>query len=570
MRLTKRSFSVLCIVALPVGFWIYVILKYAVNIPWFDDLDPFPDFLRQWNGASAVSEKIRFLFQPNNEHRMVVGKLSALLYYELFGTLNFVFLQIVGACFTIGTFLLFLLSFRSSKINIMYFLPVPFLLFQLQYHLIFLWSITSLQHQSAIFFICFSIFCLSRDRFWWALFMAVCTTFVMSSGIFVWVGGGAILLWRLNFRQLAVWCVTGLGAIGLYFHGMSSQGNESGIDFIVHAPHRALIGLFTFLGGTFDVFPWLREEMRAVLPAILSPFVVIWVIIWLLVMYLPRVNQLFRTQRTMPAFFKSLAPTGNEMSPLPVFLLGVLVFLLANAAAIGLFRTRFGLSVMLVSNYKLYPALFLIVGYLTLIWALQGKVLQKRVFWVFMPVSLLIWLLSAFNYLPGISERRKNLLIGAYNQHHNAYGLGHIPFSKAAGYYDSLMKETVAKGIYQYPQESDFLIPVIRKVENSVPEKHDYAIEIVNNAVRIQAGDGKYSYGKRDGKFPFLVGEGRLYLFKLEQHGYTGRNIFKQFDKGAGIEIPLSTMKPGTYKLGIVTVSGSEMSANMLDQITIP
>jgi hypothetical protein len=570
MSLTKKNFTVLCLTALPVSFWIFVILKYAVNIPWFDDLDPFPDFLRQWIKADSASEQIRLLFQPNNEHRMVLGKLSALFYYKFFGSLNFIFLQIVGACFTLGTFLLFWLSFRSSKINNLYFLPVPFLLFQLQYHLAFLWSITSLQHQSVIFFICFSIFLLSRDRFLLALLIAVCTTFVMSSGIFVWVGGAAILLWRLNFRHLAVWCVTGAMAIGLYFHGMTTQGNESGLDFLVQSPHLALLGLLTFLGGTFDVFPWLPVEVRSILPALFSPFVLFWIVVWLLAMYLPKVRQLFRVSWTMPAVFRSLVPIGTERNAFPVFLLGVLVFLFANATAIGLFRTRFGLSVMLVSNYKLYPALFLITGYLTFLWAFQGKILQKRIFQISLPVAILIWLLSCYNYLPAISERRKNLLIGAYNQNHNAYGLGHIPFSKAAAYYDSLMKETVQTGLYQYPEESSFLVPAIRKVENTLPVKHAYVIEKRHDAVRINDLTGNFSYGKRDGKFPFVINNGQLYLYKMDQHGYTGRNIFKQFDRGAGIEIPFSSMKPGVYKLGIVTVKGSEIEASILHQITIP
>ncbi len=65
------------------------------------------------NGSTAHHCLIigRLLFQPNNEHRMVIGKLVTLFYYGITGHLNFTFLHIAGACFTLGTLWLFWTSF---------------------------------------------------------------------------------------------------------------------------------------------------------------------------------------------------------------------------------------------------------------------------------------------------------------------------------------------------------------------------------------------------------------------------------------------------------------------------
>lgn len=97
---------------------------------------------------------------------MVIGKLVTLIYFWLTGKLNFTFLHIAGACFTMGTLYLFWLSFKESKINWWYFLPIVFLFFQLQYYLVYLWAICSLQHQPVVFFLCLSMFFFIQRAFW--------------------------------------------------------------------------------------------------------------------------------------------------------------------------------------------------------------------------------------------------------------------------------------------------------------------------------------------------------------------------------------------------------------------
>ena len=154
---------------MPVVLWIGVILYYSVNLPWYDDFDPFPDFLHKWITSNSFPDRLKLLFQPNNEHRMVVGKLATLVYYSVTGHLNFTFLHIAAALFTLGTLVVFWRAFKRSNLSVWYFLPVPFLLFQLQYHLIFLWAICGWQHQPVVFFVVLSMFLLSGKRFAGAL-----------------------------------------------------------------------------------------------------------------------------------------------------------------------------------------------------------------------------------------------------------------------------------------------------------------------------------------------------------------------------------------------------------------
>lgn len=566
----NRRILLTAISILPILIWVFVIIRYVVNIPWFDDFDPFPDFLREWIADESAAARLELVFRPNNEHRMVFGKLAALVYYLVTGHLNFIFLQLVGACFTLGTCFILWTSFQSSKINWWYFLPVPFLLFQFQYYLVFLWSICSLQHQPVIFFICLSMFFLSKERFYFAILAAFCATFAMSNGIFVWIGGVAILVSRTNFRQLGLWCFLGAVAIGLYFYGMSAQGNESSVDFLLKNPHLSVLGFLAFLGGLFDIFPWLKIEFRSTLPVVTSLFVITWLMMWLVTIFAPASRRYFKFPKQIPAILRRFNPESSNGKELSAFTLGVLVFLISNALIIGLLRPRFGFFVMLVSNYKIYPAVFLSVTYLAFLTSTIDSGLQKSGFKIALVISLLIWCFSAFNYLPAISERRKYLLVNAYNQQHNAFGLGHIPFSNGAVYVDNLMKGLVEKGIYSYPQETSFLISEIEKVKNSPSREMDVTSKIENGQIQISDSHARFSFGFYDGVYPFIVSKDRCYLFKMTQNQYIGRNILREFRKGSQIEIPESSLLPGLYKLGIVRINGSLTNSGTIGEITIP
>jgi hypothetical protein len=564
---SNKKLAISAAMTLPVLLWVFVILYYSVNLPWYDDFDPFPDFLRKWITDPSFSDRLTLLFQPNNEHRMVIGKLVTLAYYWVTGHLNFTFLHIAGACFTLGTLRIFWLSFARTKINWWYFLPVPFLLFQLQYHLVFLWAICSLQHQPVVFFISLSMFLLSRERFGWAVLAAVCATYAMSNGIFVWPAGVMILLLRSNYKQLTVWLIAGAVAVGLYFYGMSAQGNESSMEFFAKYPHLSVLGFFAFLGGLFDFFPEKTIVVRSALPVLMGFLVTIWIAIWLYKQLLPWLTRTFNRPKNIPY-------TGQETSidkkNQDMFLLGILTFLLVNALIIGLLRPRFGFFVMIVSNYKMYPALFLIVAYLTFINTVKGKQVQEWIFQFTLTTSVIIWGFSIYGYLPVIAERNKYLTVNGYNQEHNGLGLGHVPFSTSAAYVDTMMKQMVSWDVYKYPDAPEKLAMEIRKMQNPMPAEEGILISTHGNVLHIHDPQSSMWLNRNNGHYAFVRDARQLYFFKMTPQAYSGRNIFKQYDKGADTEIPLTALKPGSYDLGIIHVENGKSQGGILRKITIP
>lgn len=531
--------------ALPIGLFFLTLLQFSVNVPWFDDFDPFPDFLRKWMAANDLSTQIGLIFQPNNEHRMIFGKLGTLLYYWVCGELNFTFLHWLGFGFTLGTLAIFIAVFRHQQISWVYLIPLLFFLFQLQYHMTSLWAITALQHQPVIFFVCLTSYLLSKKQVGWAMLTGLCANFAMSNGIFIWPAGAVILFAQGRYKLLMSWIVVGIAGVFFYFRGMQTLNNESSFGYFLQHPHQTFFGFFTFIGGLFDFFPDRSTLERSILPTIGGMLMV-----GTLVLALWKVWGLFKK--------RVLA----EQEGL-VFLLGVSTYLLANASIIAFLRPRFGYFVMIVSNYKIYPALFLMViyGYYLV---LNRPQLQRNYFKIALGVSIGIWALSLLHYWPTINERRKTLLAGAFNQQYNGFGLGFAPHTPAARYIDSLMKFQVGRRVYHYPTTLAGVVDALKK-----PSKFPIApqLDYLPDGLLIREETYSFSSEINGALYVVLTSENRQYLFKLEPNLYTGRNWLKRYTSGASLTIPYEMIDPGTYKVGFVLVRDNTPKATYYQTI---
>ncbi|GAB2781035.1 hypothetical protein GCM10027275_25760 [Rhabdobacter roseus] len=556
--------------ALPLIFWWYVLLRYSINVPWFDDFEVFPDFLRQWLAAESLGQHWQLLIKANNEHRMVFAKLLTAGYFSFTQSLNFTFLHVAGAFFTMGTFWILWRVFQESAFPAWYFIPAAFLLFQLQPSMIFLWAICGLQHQPVVFFVCLSMYLLARNRLGWAILAAVCASFAMSSGLFVWTGGVAILLLRSQYRYLAAWVGTALVSGVLYFRGMETQGNEESISFFMQHPHLSFLGFFAFLGGLFDFAPERSIEVRTAVPILVAIVLMTGVLAWLLGLVLPWIRNNFGKNLQVPGWLSKLGTSSAQRPVLRDFTLGLLFFLLANAAIIGFLRPRFGFMVMVVSNYKIYPALFLITCYLAWLNGTYSGTRQKKGVQAALVLSMGIWAMSMLHYLPGIIERRKNLLVSAYNQEHHAFGLGFQPGSEAAQYTDDLMKDVTQRGIYTYPREFDGYFNAMLELSTPYAQPDDIQTEVLEDIILIQEPRGwNTSLADDDGTYVFLRNQENFYPFKMNQNLYMGRNPFIRYEEGMKIEIPRAAIAPGTYEVGFFKIRDGSTQGGIVRSLEI-
>lgn len=439
------------LIALPVFGFFLLLLTYAVNVPWLDDVESFVGFLNEYRRAPDLSGKLYWLIKPNNEHRILFAKLTTLGLFGLTGELNFRWLILVAFACLVGLLGLFALIFRQFRLPWLYFLPVSLVMFQPQHYLTSVWAITGLQHQAVALLVLGGLYLLSvpegRGRFVPALGLQVLASLSMSNGLFGWVAGAGVLLLQRRYVPLAVWLLIGVGVIAFYFHDFQSpQGNESSVSFFLRHPHLVFFGFFTFTGALFDFFPDANILPRSILPTLFGM-----VLIGLLAFLGLRMVQ-----------FRPLGVVGRDASARRIryFFVGFYTFLLVNAVVVAFLRPRFGYNVMLVSNYMLYPVLWFIALYLHGLYELPVhrvhlRQLPRRLHpWVTAGLGLGvgIWLIAHVRHLPRVAERRQMLLAYAFDQKHNDVGLGAHRNSFFGNYIEKQMTDAVRAGYYRYPE----------------------------------------------------------------------------------------------------------------------
>lgn len=526
-----------------VGFALFFLL-YVVNIPWFDDFEALSGFFLEFLKAETWAEKWHWLIVPNNEHRMATGKLITVLVYYLTGFLDFRWIQGFANLSVVIIWGLLLLTFRRFKLSYWYFLPLTLILFQPQYYLLSFWSITGLQHEPLLALVLITLYVLAlRTRFSFplALLLGLITTFTMSNGMFVWLAGLGILLLRRRFREVFLWAFGMAVGIAGYYYNFPYSGNERSFSRFLQMPHLSLSGFFTYMGGPFDFFPSMAEPWRFMLPT-LAGVVIMWIAIrWFIQHYWSLVRYYFQP---------SIAP--QESTIVQDFLLGGMFFLLINAGIIAILRPHFGYFVMLISNYRLYPLLFLCLLYLA--W-LQG---QKHV--AISPTPLIIFglifsLLSYFNYYPLVVERRKLLLTNAFNQYRSDIGLAATRGTILEPYIVWSFKEPIQMGVFKPPvhffdealkkslePENISLVPTISSKEVSVVQSNFPVPRSRNGMVLLHL------------KSTFNSDE---YLVPFGGVPNTGKNPFVP-GVGGRASFPIDLLKPGSYEMEVIQMDDQQ------------
>ena len=554
-RTSARAFAFLTIFS-PILFFCIIAWRYCVDVPWFDDFEVFPIFLDHWLNTDSVWDKWLEIIRPNNEHRMVSGKLAVVVYYLFTKTLNFRFLQAIGICFTLGTFTIFYKAIQRAGLSLWYLLPVSLLLFQFEHYLVYGWSICGLQHQPVIFFITLSSYFLAWRYFYWAILAAICANFSMSNGILVWVVGGGILMLQQEYKKLGFWLLTGILMAYLYLHDIPVMGNESSVPYIIQHPVLTTLGFFTFLGGIFDVLPTLPLNYRIILPIVTGVLGTIIITVW----WLKLLRKWLKNQQL-----------SNVNLELTYFIFGISIFLIVNALIIAFLRPRFGFFVMLVSNYKLYPALFLVVIYVVFLCSPSLQKFKKINLIGAAFVSFSIWLLSAFHSVNTFSERRKTLVISAYNQKINGTGLGLSPNTYLSLYIDSVMNVLANKNIYHYPTIYKPIVEAIDKAGNT----KFYNLPMIQNTEKSLTivQQGKFHFDEFNGGiYVYFKSRYNLYVFKMDPVQYQGKNIFRTYRDVAQFTIDdySNTFLSGNYLMGFIKVENNAIQAGQYGAISIP
>jgi hypothetical protein len=242
-------------------FWVW---KYAVNIPYWDDFDSILQFLNNYLGSNTFAEKFDLITRRHNEHRIVVNRLVTLFQYYVLGAVNFKGQIFLGNFFVFVFFITACLSFRRrAHVRWIEFLPVPFIIFNINGFEAFLWPMVSVGTFGVILFSFLSIFLLFSDvkindnvKFFGALFAATLATFTNGNGflalIICFIG---LVVQKTNYRYIIFWGIAASVVLLLNFKGYKPiPYHPDAFKTLVDQPDQLISHFFILLGNFFQTY----------------------------------------------------------------------------------------------------------------------------------------------------------------------------------------------------------------------------------------------------------------------------------------------------------------------------
>ena len=198
-------------------------------------------------------DKLKLLFHNHNEHIILLSKITALVYYKIFGEISFKNLIIFQNLFLFGHIWLIIKVCSLQKINFNeVLLPITFCLFNFSFwYCIFFYS-GGIQYYASPFFCILSLIFFYQSSTFFSinffggvicLVLAICS---FGNGI-ITIPLGCLILWSQNKRKLLVTLITISIVIvyGVFLNQSTKSTSFHDFDLL-----KAVKLFFTFLGSS--------------------------------------------------------------------------------------------------------------------------------------------------------------------------------------------------------------------------------------------------------------------------------------------------------------------------------
>jgi hypothetical protein len=279
------------------------------------------------------------LTSQHNEYKPIFADTLYVLQYLMSGHINFAVLSSVGDLFVLPLFVVLYLMWagdsRAIRERLLLFVPVSWVLFQLQYYSLLSWPGSTLQNIPVVLFSLLTIYLLGRDEQWaFCISLGSLSLAVASSGngFFVIPIGCLMLIQFRRSGRLVYWLSTFVAMLALYFYKYNFHSGQARADHSVVSSlfHISPLYALSFLGASIARYG--SYVPAAILGGCLCALFAYAVF-----------DRLYASR---PAMFYSIC------------------FILTTAVAVSGLRSDFGIAQSLVSRYRIYSNLLLILFYL--------------------------------------------------------------------------------------------------------------------------------------------------------------------------------------------------------------
>ena len=547
MKFNKLKYLIILFGITPILFFIYYVWQYTINVPYMDDSLYYTKCLIDVEKSNSIIDKFWIFMKQHTitEHRTPVSKFTAWLIYKFTGKLNYIILAHLGNLALFGMLFLFWRFFKKHAWNIIYFLPIPYLLFQMQTYENQFWTICNWTYYPIGLLQMVVLYSLSyqkKNNLLYAILVAILVTFTFSNGMFVFLPVGMLLIYQNRYKDLGLFFIVGMACVALYF----SNYKPSPI-----APHEfsvvnLLRGFLLMLGAYMDVQSYHQ------LSAFTSTFLGI----------------IFLSLMTYGGFslVKNYTQISNNKNSNVknedyLFIVSSMIVLCMSAAAVAYSRYsgQYGFEEMFVSRYRFISVTLLCLGYLFALSLINNENVKCLLVVVLLPIMIFLYVYSYYFQHQNNVNFREKLVAGVFNfKYHNSWVL--YPFDNDWTYpVDVVNVEAIKMGIYQLPT-----LPFTQFQEaiykDTVQNAKDLSLKLTEKKDRFTLKNETLNVGNplEIQQNIVLKSKQNTYLLPLNRQRNNNKKnlIFHQnlFWKGFETDILKNTFIPDDYTIGLLKV----------------
>lgn len=556
MKLNTQKYLFILLGSFPILFFIYYVWQFTINVPFLDDTLYYTKCLVDVNKSNSISEAFWLFMKQHTitEHRTPISKFIAWLIYKTTGTFNYTILAHLGNLALFGMLWLFWRFFKKHSWHIAYFLPIPFLIFQMQTYENQFWTICNWTYYPIGLLQMVVLYLLSyrkANNLLYAIVVAILATFTFSNGMFVFLPAGLILIYQKRYKDLVYLTLVGVACVALYFSNFKpspiAQHQQLSIG-------KVLSGFLLMLGSYIDVQSYhqiARISCTAVGLLILG--------------YL-----LFGCVQLLKKYVNSTDESPTLTADY-LFLCSSIACLCMSAGAVAYSRYSGlnGFEEMFVSRYRFISVTILCLVYLFSL-LLNKVIFRKVVLLLFLPLTIFLYAYSYYFVHEYNINFRERLVAATFNfKFHDSWVL--YPFDNDwTSQVDIANEEAIKTGVYQLPtlyftQFQDKINAEIVSNKHHLPLKIEQRKDrfiIVNETLSVE---NPLSVGLNI----VLKSNKNTYLLPLRRQRNRGRKdmLFhgNYFWKGFETDILKNTFLPDDYTIGLLRIENGKYNIEYSD-----
>jgi hypothetical protein len=328
-------------IAVPAVIFYVILFHHLVNAPINDDYPALLSFSNHLMALPHLSEKIYYiLISQHNEYKLFFEHVLFWIQLNLSGHIDFTVLCILGDSFVLGLALLLWKMFlpcHNLATRLTLFIPISWLLFQLQYAQTLNFAMGALQNIPVLFFSLSTIYLLFRGAataFCGALACLVLAVSSSGNGLLIVPIGILILASTQRYKRILVWAAISSVCLAAYFYAYDPMRWLN--------PPRSALSLIMQLARPYYVVCFLGSAGGYPIRA--GSFV------------LGSAICVFYAHIARRGYFKKQPAVGC-----------IVLFILLTSVGVAGIRSNFGIVYSVSSRYTIYSTLLLIFAWIAIV-----------------------------------------------------------------------------------------------------------------------------------------------------------------------------------------------------------